>query len=60
MDKVLFSTGQNNWSTPQKLYEKLDSVFHFTLDPCADESNHKCNKFFTISDDGLSKNWGGK
>lgn len=33
--------------------------FHFNLDPCADEQNHKCEKYFTKEDNGLSKDWGG-
>ncbi len=60
MDKVLLSTGNNGWATPQKFFDRLNQVFHFNLDPCADEINHKCEKFFTVQDDGLSKNWGGK
>lgn len=31
----------------------------FNLDPCADEQNHKCEKYFTKEDNGLSKDWGG-
>ena len=60
IDKVLLSTGNNNWSTPQTFYNRLNSVFGFTLDPCADHTNHKCDRYFTVEDDGLSKNWGGK
>lgn len=59
MDAVLLSTGNNNWATPKSFFERLNSVFHFTLDPCADEINHKCEKYYTESDDGLSKTWGG-
>ena len=33
--EVMFSTGNNNWSTPQLFFDRLNSVFHFTLDPCA-------------------------
>lgn len=59
MDKVLVSTRNNNWATPQKFFDRLNQIFHFTLDPCADENNHKCDKFYTVQDDGLSQNWGG-
>lgn len=58
--KVMFSTGNNNWSTPQSFFDRLNSVFHFTLDPCADDTNHKCDLYYTQQDDGLAKNWGGK
>lgn len=58
--EVMFSTGNNNWSTPQSFFDRLNSVFHFTLDPCADDMNHKCDQYYTEQDDGLAKNWGGK
>lgn len=57
---VMFSTGNNNWSTPQSFFDRLNSVFHFTLDPCADDTNHKCDQYYMEQDDGLTKNWGGK
>lgn len=56
---ALFSSKTDQWATPIDFFKKLDDEFHFTLDPCADESNHKCEKYFTKEDDGLSKNWGG-
>lgn len=54
---VHFSSNSNEWATPQDLYNKLDSRFHFTLDPCCTKTSAKCKKFFTIKDDGLSKDW---
>lgn len=59
-EKVLFSSNSEEWSTPQDLFDKLNDEYHFTLDPCCTEQNHKCDKYFTKSDDGLSKNWGGE
>lgn len=56
---ALFSSKTDQWATPIDFFKKLDDEFHFTLDPCADERNHKCEKYFTKEDDGLSKNWGG-
>lgn len=56
---VMFSSKTDQWSTPQDFFNKLNDEFHFTLDPCADHSNHKCDLYFTVEDDGLSKNWGG-
>lgn len=57
--EVMFSSKSDEWSTPQDIYEQLDNEFHFNLDPCATEENHKCDTFFTQNDDGLSKKWGG-
>lgn len=44
--------------TPPDFYHKLDSEFHFTLDPCATVENAKCQKFFTKADNGLAQDWG--
>lgn len=57
---MLLSTGNNNWSTPQWFFDRLKKVFPFTLDPCADNENHKCDKYYTVQDNGLTQNWGGK
>lgn len=57
MNKVLFSSNKMDWETPKDLFNKLNDKFHFTLDPCANEFNHKCDKYFTIKDDGLKQNW---
>ena len=59
MDAVLFSSKSNEWSTPQDFFDELDAEFHFDLDPCADDSNHKCEKYFTKEEDGLAQDWGG-
>ncbi len=57
---MLLSTGNNNWETPKWFFDRLDKVFGFTLDPCADDTNHKCNQYYTVQDNGLTKNWGGQ
>ncbi|MCH4323798.1 phage N-6-adenine-methyltransferase [Staphylococcus haemolyticus] len=54
---VHFSSKSNEWTTPQYLFDELNQEFNFTLDPCATEENAKCSKYFTIEDDGLSKDW---
>lgn len=53
------SSKTDDWATPQDFYDKLNKEFHFTLDPCADEHNHKCDFYYTKEQDGLSKDWGG-
>ena len=47
------------WATPQDFFDKLNAEFNFNLDPCANDENHKCDRYFTKDDDGISKNWGG-
>ena len=56
---ALFSSATENWATPQDIFDRMNHVFNFTLDPCADAENAKCTNFFTKYDDGLSKDWGG-
>ena len=57
--EVLFSSKSEEWETPIDLFSVLDSVYHFTLDPCATEQNAKCKVFFTKETDGLKQNWAG-
>lgn len=53
----MVSSKSNEWATPQKLFDYLNDIFHFTLDPCSTKENKKCAKNYTIEDDGLSKSW---
>lgn len=55
--KVMFSSKSNEWSTPKWLFDSLNNLFNFTLDPCATHDNAKCEKYFTIKDNGLNKSW---
>jgi site-specific DNA-methyltransferase (adenine-specific) len=57
---VMFSSKDDKWSTPQDFFDELNAEFGFTLDPCADDSNHKCNKYYTEEDDGLLQDWQGE
>lgn len=56
--EVMFSSKTDLWSTPQWKFDELNEEFHFTLDPCATDENHKCDKYFTKEQDGLSQDWG--
>jgi len=59
VSSTLYSSENIVWETPQNLFDKLDKRFKFTLDVCADESNKKCDKFFSEEDNGLSQSWSG-
>lgn len=37
----------DEWETPQELYDKLDKEFHFDLDPCSTEWNHKTPWYYS-------------
>ena len=58
VNKGLFTSNTDQWATPQYVFDELNQEFGFTLDPCADEFNHKCDKYFTKDDNGLIQNWG--
>ena len=55
--QTMFSSKTDLWSTPQDLFDKLNNEFHFTLDVCANEHNHKCDNYYTKEQDGLSQPW---
>ena len=55
-----YTSKSQEWATPQKVFDDLDAEFHFTLDPCCTHENAKCEKHYTVEDDGLSKSWGGE
>ena len=57
---ALLSSQTEEWATPQDLFDQLDACFHFTLDPCATDENHKAPKYFTRAQDGLKQDWGGE
>ena len=50
----------DNWATPQEFFDALDAEFGFTLDPAADDKNHKCSRYFTREQDGLKQDRGGQ
>ena len=60
MNKALFTSKTDEWATPSEIYRELHAEFHFNLDPCASETNHKCPDYFTNDQNGLLQDWGGR
>ncbi len=58
-DKNRFKSTNQEWETPDDLFEKVDSIFHFTRDVCASAENTKCKEFWSIEDSCLDKEWDG-
>lgn len=58
--EVLWSSNKMDWATPQDFFDRLNEEFRFTLDPCADDFNHKCEKYYTEEQDGLKQDWAGE
>lgn len=43
--------------TPKLLWEHLNNEFQFTVDACASDANHLCDKYYTKENSGLSADW---
>lgn len=60
LNESLFSSTKQDWATPNDLFQKLNSVFNFTVDVCADSHNNKCPNYYSPDIDGLKQNWIGQ
>lgn len=60
INRALFSSKSNDWETPQELFDRLNRVFHFTLDPASSHDNAKCPTHFTVVENGLEQSWSGE
>ncbi len=58
--ETLFSSTREEWETPQELFDRYDSAYHFTLDAASTHENAKCRKHYTKKEDGLSRPWTGE
>jgi len=56
-EKKAFSTRTEEWETPLDLYNKLNNIYKFTLDPCCTKESAKCDKYYTKEDNGFIKDW---
>ena len=54
---VHYASEKQTWETPQDFFDLMDSEFHFDVDVCAEDETAKCNIYYTVDDDGLSKEW---
>ena len=54
------ATERDNLGTDPALFAKLDERFGFTLDVAATDANAKCERYYTLEDDGLAKSWAGE
>jgi phage N-6-adenine-methyltransferase len=56
----IMSSKTDMWSTPQWLFDTLNSHYQFTIDVCAVPENAKCECFFSLEQDGLKQKWEGR
>lgn len=54
---VMTSSLRDDWRTPKSLFDDLNQEFSFDLDPASNDFNFKCEKHFTIKDNGLVQSW---
>jgi len=55
--KQLFSTGKDDWTTPQDRWDEWNREYEFDTDAAASAENTKCVRFYT---DALSHDWSGR
>jgi DNA N-6-adenine-methyltransferase (Dam) len=49
----------DEYGTPQALFDHYDRIHHFTLDVCSTPLLAKCQKFYTVAQNGLKQEWVG-
>jgi len=54
-----FNSKKVEYSTPLSLFTPLKDEFDLDIDVCANEENHKLDKYFTEEQDGLKQDWEG-
>ena len=53
--------GPIEWGTPDHIYNTLDELYEFNLDPCALNGDiAKCENYFTPHENGLIQPWNGR
>jgi phage N-6-adenine-methyltransferase len=57
INKGMMSSDIQTYETPIELFNKLDQVFKFELDVCAEDNTAKCRKYYTPETNGLDQEW---
>ena len=57
--KVHYSSDKHTWETPKDFFNKLNNIFSFTLDACAEHHTAKVGCFYTKEQDSLNQDWKG-
>lgn len=47
----------DSYGTPQWLFAWLDDEYDFDVDICASDINHKCDKYYTLDNTSVGKDW---
>ena len=54
---IVHSSGKDDWTTPQSLFDELHAEFDFTIDGAASLENAKCPRYWSEEIDALTQNW---
>lgn len=60
MSGYIARAGTVEWATPLAFFERLDTVWRFTVDVAADAGNAKCARYYDAAADGLKQDWSGE
>jgi|TARA_B100000282_G_scaffold285452_1_gene250981 phage N-6-adenine-methyltransferase len=58
-NKNRFSSTKQDWTTPQDMFTALNNRYQFDFDLAADETNKKCENYFSKKNDALLQDWQG-
>ena len=58
-DNSRFDSDNNEWETPDELFNSLNNEFKFTIDLAASEKNKKCPLFYSREQNALLQDWKG-
>lgn len=47
-------------ATAPEVFDPLQARYRFTIDVAASEGNAKCQRFYTLAEDGLTRSWAGE
>lgn len=59
-NELMFSSGKDDYETPDDLFNKYDATYHFVLDAAANTVNHKTPEWLGpggLEEDALSVEW---
>lgn len=54
---IHYSSGNDFWTTPYKLYHDLNALWNFTVDVACEVDTALCSKYYTPKEDGLMQDW---
>lgn len=57
MNKALFTSRNQEWETPQRLFDELNEEFNFTIDLAANSENHKVKRYYNLEHNSLQQYW---